>query len=58
MPHISLRMEDETTHLRRSIERYRRLLREISDERMRRELEKMIVEAEGSPETDRVPQLT
>ncbi|HWI26890.1 MAG TPA: hypothetical protein VN668_07955 [Stellaceae bacterium] len=51
-------MEDETTHLRRSIERYRRLLREISDERMRRELEKMIVEAEGSPETDRVPQLT
>jgi predicted nucleic acid-binding Zn-ribbon protein len=38
--------EDEAESLRRSIERYRRLLREASDERLSRELKKMIEEAE------------
>jgi hypothetical protein len=39
-------VEDEAESLRRTIERYRRLLREASDERLSRELKKMIEEAE------------
>jgi hypothetical protein len=39
-------MENEIAFLRRHIERYRRLHRDISDERMSRELERMIQDAE------------
>lgn len=42
----SRRVEDEVDFLRGSIERYRRLLREVSDERLARELKRMIEEAE------------
>jgi len=39
-------MEDESTHLRSTIERYKRLLKSVSDGRVCRELERMIEEAE------------
>jgi len=39
-------MEDELAHLQDSIERYRKILRAVIDERLRRELENMIREAE------------
>jgi poly(A) polymerase-like protein len=39
-------VEDEAESLRTAIERYRRLLRDVSDERLARELKKMIEEAE------------
>lgn len=39
-------MEDESTHLRRTIERYKRLLKSLNDEHICRELERMIEEAE------------
>jgi hypothetical protein len=38
-------VEDETLYLQRNLERYRRLLRGITDKRMSRELERMIEEA-------------
>ena len=39
-------MEDEVDFLRASIERYKLLLRDVSDEHLSRELERMIEEAE------------
>ncbi|HWI28086.1 MAG TPA: hypothetical protein VN668_14020 [Stellaceae bacterium] len=34
------------THLKRSIERYRRLMRGVADERVLRELERLLTETE------------
>jgi len=39
-------MEDESTHLRCTIERYKRLLKSVNDRRVCHELERMIKEAE------------
>lgn len=44
--HRSATMEEELTHLKHSIERYRRLMRGIADERVLRELERLLTEAE------------
>jgi hypothetical protein len=39
-------MDDESPHLRTTIERYKRLLKSVSDKRVCHELERMIEEAE------------